>query len=688
MIDDKDQKTVDWVVDEFESAENEHKKLVSKLDEYDSILNVEYEGVQSVTSYGRSMFAIPKTYGDVMSKIAKIWVSILGRYPFFQLSPQEESDKMSAEANQALAEFDFRQCDTSVEAFKIITQLVSYGWAAANVYWKKERGVKYKYNFDKQKGALVGTPTDEIIYDCPWFECEDLRLLYLDPRATSVKKSEFLIRRRVKSYRELLEQAEHGEYIGNIEDIDWKKAPKYIEDIFDTSLIKGNIRYVEVLERQSNDKFVTIANRQIVIREPKGNPYHHKHTTVIDFVAKPVMSRLLGKGDIEPVVPLQHALDTTFNQIEDHVNFTVNPVPIVTKGFGIQGEKELELRAGRPLFVQDAKAISWMEYPELNSEVFGLLGSLNDAMEHANGNYRYSQGMTPERRETASGIMVLNQAASPRFEVETKIAARTGFTELVKRFVQLRWQFTSMEEVVPIIGKRGIFFPNLLGTQLQSETIPPFFYPKISPKDLQTQRMLDIKIFVNPEVVGKDVKRQQLVLASQAFQNYPELNRMKVIETVFGTFDFDDPEEFVNKPYDPKDPFKNPAVENKLLLLEQWVDPDPKEDLAKHLQTHIQARMSANYQSASDKGKMMLDQHIQLTNSLVSQMINQQAQLMAMAMGQGMTGQEMPKPGTIGQGPMSMRPMMTGAGQAGFRPAMGGDIMNFGPGGGNGGGNI
>src|SRR3990167_5180457 len=263
----KDEKMlITKVLEDLTAAIPAHDKLVTKLDEYDRIFNIEYEGVESITSYGRSMFAIPKVYGDVMGKVAKIWVAILGNQPFFKINPREESDIRSAEANQAKLEYDFQEADTDIETYKLIVNLVCYGWSVVNAFWKREWKVQYDY-LDEDEG-IKAIALEKDVFNGPWFESQNLRFLYLDPRATSTKKSEFVIRRYVMSYRELQEKALDGKYI-NVDNIDLKKTSQYVEDIFDTESIevygKKTIPYTEIIEEQTNDRFITIANRETII---------------------------------------------------------------------------------------------------------------------------------------------------------------------------------------------------------------------------------------------------------------------------------------------------------------------------------------------------------------------------------------------------------------------------------------
>jgi hypothetical protein len=322
-----------------------------------------------------------------------------------------------------------------------LKDMLIYGQSYLKVGWI-HRVMEYQ---DEQRGFLgIGTKkvtktkilTDEVDLQCP-----SIFNMYFAPDAKApdiigtaswliehsrVPKSKILAGKGTK-YLDFDESLLHS---GS----DAENTDAELEQDLERNAITGDEDedpMVDIYEHWENDHLIVTANHSVKLRDEenpfglKGKEKRKPYIVAIDYL---LINELWQIGETEMIQDLQNEITTLRRMRTDVNNLVINPMWIVNRTADVN---EAELGLSRPggfihAMPQNGSlsdAVTQLKVGNttaLSSEEFQLL--LKDA-ERVTGQYDYSVGASPERRETMGAVSLLQSAANMRFDIKVRGAA-------------------------------------------------------------------------------------------------------------------------------------------------------------------------------------------------------------------------------------------------------------------------
>lgn len=258
---------------------------------------------------------------------------------------------------------------------------------------------------------------------------------------------------------------------------------------------------VDLYEYWENDRVIVTANHSVKIRDEenpfglKGKQKRKPYVAAIDYL---VINELWQIGEVEMIKDLQNEITTLRRMRTDVNNLTINPMWLINRTADVN---EAELGLSRPGgFVHAmpqngslSDAVQQLKVGAttgLSSEEFQLL--LKDA-ERVTGQYDYSVGASPERKETMGAVQLLQSAANMRFDIKVRGAAH-AFMEM-NYMVFERW-------------KQLLTKPHPLRIPIQGST--GFKYVPVTKDILPEYDDVDLVTTGDPAMLMKDARKQEI----------------------------------------------------------------------------------------------------------------------------------------------------------------------------------
>ena len=332
------------------------------------------------------------------------------------------------------------------------TGIVKIGW------WKKERNYRRR-KFLRQPyfGIILGEEVKRekrIVYNDPVIDTVPLENIFPDPYGEDIKSCRYIIERKVVDYEYLVALKEQQEGDGGYKNIDQLKETKFtgtLPHFEKQSLVElgggaptstdKRRRLVELLEYWEDDELITIANRKVCIRPPgKDNPYYHGSKPYAMLKDYGLDKEFFAMGEAELLAPLNDKINDLDNLRIDNIFQALNRMYIVQRKKGFKADEFVSRPYGL-IWSDDIGAVKPLIQQPVPAEAFTEREITRQDMERVSGAYEYAQGATPQRKETATGIVKLQEAALKRFGLKIKIFQKTGFKEALEQEMQLNQQF-------------------------------------------------------------------------------------------------------------------------------------------------------------------------------------------------------------------------------------------------------
>jgi len=454
---------------------------------------------------GYSNIFVPFPYSVIESIVPRIVNAIFAAEPFVTVVPRESGDIQRAKIIEKLLSYQFFKTGFFAKAIQWIKDVCIFGIGILKVTWD--------FNEDNPKIELVApwnfypSPTSKT-GDIPW--CIHRTIVDIDKLRKAQERG---------IYRNV-EKIEPGG--ANINDYQQFAAN---DDEVKKWTEEEKKKKVEILEYWEKDRVVTIANREIVLRD-EPNRFAHKSVPFICVPATPVPHEFYGIGYIEPIEYLSYELNDIRNQRMDNANMFINNMWLVNRNAGINYD-DLVARPGQIIRGDDISPNGIREVrAALNPQFFAMEESSKRDMQDATGMYDYARGVTPPRGETATAITSLQQMAQIRFQMTTRLIVELGIKPLASMMTDLNQQFITREKIVSIVGDKVLETPLI-----------------VEPEHIQGRYdFIPKAIAVDPEV-AKPIRRRQLLEFMQivaplvANGQLPGFNMLKFVRLVLETFD-------------------------------------------------------------------------------------------------------------------------------------------------------
>lgn len=415
---------------------------------------------------GKQQFTNSKIYNPYSwANVETVVPRMVAQRPSVVYTPREPQDESACDVHTALFEYWWAKDAAFEKTVAWIKNALIYGTGVAKLYWKSTTKEVTSYEYGEDGLPLVDeneefiTHTEEITdFDDPTLEVVNLYDFFLDPEATDIQNAEWVIHRYFKSLAEL----EEAGYYKNL-----KKLKRYVDSKIEKSpeetsrheLAFGyrgdhdeTVDKIEIWEMWDRDGLTVMAAGEVVIRE-QSNPFWHGKKPFISLRDSIIPHEFYGKGEIEPVIKLQHALNTVQNQIID------NRTQVLMNMWKITGENvdesELIYRPNGVVHLSnESEKVDPIVPPDLTGNAQKDLSLIKSDIQQALGIYDYTKGNESGANKTATGINLIQEAANARFSHKIQLLEE-AIKEVGEMVLALYQQYITEERVIRITGKKG-----------------------------------------------------------------------------------------------------------------------------------------------------------------------------------------------------------------------------------------
>lgn len=259
----------------------------------------------------------------------------------------------------------------------------------------------------------------EVVKDQPGFVTCDIKNIYWDPAASSMKDMRYLFYDTWDTLDNLKELADEGP---NGEDPIYKnidKVKNYGEDIGQGKLAGNPDRdfsnRVRVTEMWTPHRLVVVANMKTVIRD-EPNPFIHCQIPFAIATGSPKLFRVEGRSVADFIGDLQKMLWEFMNQKIDNARLMNNAIVLIRES-GVDDLKKFQAFPGARWPVMNPQDVKfWEPNPAIIQNSVEIESNIKEDILNLSGAVAYLSGASTESIDntTATGISIVNSGAQKR----------------------------------------------------------------------------------------------------------------------------------------------------------------------------------------------------------------------------------------------------------------------------------
>jgi len=416
---------------------------------------------------------IPYTFSSIETVIPRMVEAIFSSEPIVAVKPYERAYMDKAKIMEVLLNYQLKRMDY-FNTFLILAKMcLTYGTCISKVDWRTEHREKRKpelvldeagfpvYDSDGVTPKYTKKKNKILFYDDPYIYPVDILKFFIDPKALSIQGAEYCILVTETTMDRLKDMESQGIYsrISEVEDVKGTTTFDRGRERFDnvdknnpSDNVGGNKEFksnrVTLYEYWEKDRVITVAEEKVVIRDEE-NPYWHCQIPFVAGKICPVENEFYGIGIPEMTETLQNELNDVRNQRMDNVTIAMNKMFIATRGSDILKQFPdgvIPTEPGLIILSNEPDGVEQLSMSDVTQSSFADAKEIISNIETTIGIYDYSKGAPGRSRETATGILSLQEAANVRFKLMiTEMAKMLG--EQSNLMVGLNEQYIDDEKV-------------------------------------------------------------------------------------------------------------------------------------------------------------------------------------------------------------------------------------------------
>lgn len=420
------------------------------------------------------------------SFVETIVTRMLSKDPVVSYKPREVSDNVQSSIHSDMFSYWYDKDEVYPKMVEWVKSSLIYGTGIVKIDWytSPTRFVK-SYVYDENGEAIIDENGKYVIKETPTIDYDDPRLqnvniydFFVDPMATSIDDAKWVIHQYWVDIEELEQENKKAEQFGKVvyskSGLKKLKASKISETEFEQERRRASgyndnkgdntVDRVKIWEMWEDNKCVVIADESIVLREEE-NYYWHGKKPFIRIVDSINIKDFYGKGEIEPIEKIIHAINTVQNQRITNVNRILSPM---WKAKGTVDDEELQFTDNGIIHVNDINDADFVPMPNVTQTAIQEQNTLMEVAQRALGVTDYVQGLqTPG--QTAKEVEIKTSQANSRFAHKVKLFESMGLRKLGEFVYQLYQQFVTTSKVVRVVGQSGEKFVRVTADQLSGE---------------------------------------------------------------------------------------------------------------------------------------------------------------------------------------------------------------------------
>jgi len=378
------------------------------------------------------------------------------------------------------------------------------------------------------------TSEDTLVTDDAHSEVVDVRDFFWPSEAPNVASAEYLIHRTYESIASLKRKQNAGVY-KNVDQLTQAGAPRNA-NITGREMKLRNIdrtqHLVEVLERWTPERVITVANRTVLLAD-RPNPFWNGRLPFVVCSAMPDAFQIPGISVVEALAQLQEMLWTLQNQRLDVVRMLANMITVIRSD--VDDPEAFEWAPNAQWLVEDPAQVQQLRIdPTVANITLQAEGLIKGDLQNIMGGLPMSSGVDSQTidQQTATGVSIITTIAQ-RIIQARKQHYLWAYAKLGKHFLHLYQQFVRDDRVVKVVGPAGANN-----------------YRLVSPLDIQGD--FDITIDVTSDSLMRQERRAEaqslLQIAAQVQQVFAvsgaPLNLKAFMEKTLDAYDVPDKERY------------------------------------------------------------------------------------------------------------------------------------------------
>ena len=543
-LDEKDYTPREKVLEAFREGHDYRKSNYDKRwDKY----HAQYRSVlpdKTTYPYMARLF-IPYSFFSVETIIPRMVSAVFESDPVVSVLPQMIEDVQRSKIMEIVINYQLKRMDMFNTYVEMAKNACVYGTAVGKVDWetKFQRKKRLKKNtitnFDGSEDTAIeedenGKPVTETYelktFDGPMVTAISPYDFVIEPRAKSIDDAQYCIMISQPTYKHLEDMEKIGVYknVKKLKTIAAKILAKDNKNIYkdvdisnpDTFTIPTNTRFT-LYEYWENDRVIVLAEEEVILRD-EPNPYWHCKKPFVDARLCIDPGFYWGIGLMEMIECLQSELNDVRNQRLDNIKLAMNCMWKVERGAQVDLE-DLYSEPGAVFLTNYNDGIAPIEVKDVTGSAFADAKQIEEDIMNTLGTYDYARGKESSDRETATGILSLQEVASMRFKFMTIIMCKNFIGNAVERIAALDEQYLTEDVVV-----------RLTNGQIE----------QYAPEDVIGRYDYEV-VGASIEGFSKYARAEQLLRYRQVFISNPEFNITELDKDLLTNLGFKDIDKYI-----------------------------------------------------------------------------------------------------------------------------------------------
>lgn len=521
----EDEKLVQKVVDDFKKSDDSSYRqnyLAQSKENYRL-----YKSKLKEKREGANLF-IPYTWATVEQLKARIIQALFTRTPYVGYAGVGKDDVDGAKVMEDLVYYQMKDKINLPYKFSFAAgSILIYGMAIGLYQWRlEEKKIKLKKDIIQNEMKVGEELYENVItsYDDPDIEFIPIDDFHWDPEGWDKKTCAFYATRADRDMEYLKKKEEEGIYKlpEQIENDAGEIVSNFRDDVNEiSSTSEDRKKKHEIITYYTDDAKIVILNRKHVILKEE-NELHCKEKPFVKIVAFPQEKEFPGMSMVQILQSLQEELNTTRNQRIDNVSLILNKVFGYNQNADID-PNDIKSKAGHAIPMNHKNDVWEFDVTDVTSSAYQEEQIIKQDIQFVSSVSEYTRGATPQRKETATTVNTIQEAANVVFNYITMIIEITGLIPLADAIKKMNQQYISENRVI----------------RLFDVATGQWNYPEITPESIQGN--YDV-VSTSPRLESqqtKEAKRQQMLemfsmfmkeQSTRQFVNVPEFMR-KIMET-------------------------------------------------------------------------------------------------------------------------------------------------------------
>jgi len=609
----------------------------------------------------RSKVFVPITHAVVDTYVSAVVAGLAGGDEYFSFQPKTPEAVDNARLTQRYVNYSLR---TDVPYFDILHEHLQicgiFGTAILKCRWRREYAMRTFYrrgvfarmlNLDRYHQQTVKVR----IKDCPELTIARLYDTFVEPHATRMEDTPWVIERNIESYLSITRRAEASQDLKwqNLDEL--KKAPPTTRSGYtDTAESRHENAEAEYDSEGPGRKYETLTmwdketgrvvyavcsaaspdsrsqpSPKFVLYDSE-NPYENGELPFVASTCLRVPGSFYGIGWPQLVKGLQAIINTQTNQRVDCVTRSMM-APTVCDIEDYNDYSSQWVRQPDALWpAEKPEALRSLQMARIPAEAFTEQDVAFNMLQWVTAIASSLQGMSSGTSETATGIKLLLQSGSTRMAAHVSRINDTSITRLGTLFLGMYAQFTD----------KPVFAPNAEGKLIQ-----------LLPEQIAGNQDVNIVPTGSAEELDRNGQVARIVQVMGAISQTPGaqgvVNWREVVKELLAKADLKDTTKFVLPEPKPTVPPQVTAMqvqaEHQMLVETGQISaPASGQDHKEHMLLHSVYGYGPDYQELADEAQWALLDHITATSKL---MMAEEAAQQDLPGQTGQQGQPMGTPG-------------------------------------------